>query len=81
MCRPVSDSQRRYEKDVEAFTKQYGEITIIKNDLFHDRFMIIDGKECYSLGASFNYMGKRVFAVIKIEDECIIKALINKINA
>ena len=77
----ASNKAKIYEKDVEAFTKQYGEITIIKNNLFHDRFMIIDGKECYSLGASFNYMGKRVFAVIKIEDEHLIKALINKTDA
>ena len=77
----TSNKAKIYEKDIEIFSKQYGEITIIKSELFHDRFMIIDGKECYSLGTSFNYMGKRVFAVIKIEDECIIKALINKINA
>lgn len=77
----ASNKAKIYGKDVETFTKQYGEITIIKNDLFHDRFMIIDGKECYSLGASFNYMGKRVFAVIKIEDEHLIKALINKTDA
>ncbi len=76
-----SSKSKLFESDLETFIKQYGEITIMKNDLFHDRFLIIDGKECYSLGTSFNYIGKRVFAVIKIEDECIIKALINKINA
>ncbi|MCR5461854.1 MAG: virulence RhuM family protein [bacterium] len=39
-------------------------ITIIKNDLIHDRFIIIDD-EVYIIGTSFNEIGKKRFVIIK----------------
>ena len=39
-------------------------ITIIKNDLIHDRFIIIDD-EVYITGTSFNEIGKKRFVIIK----------------
>ena len=68
------------DEDVESFQKQYGELTIIKRNKFHDRFLIIDEKECYSLGTSLNYLGNKIFAVIKIEDDVIIESLLNKVK-
>ena len=67
------------KEDVNKFEKQYGKINIIYNDSFHDRFLIIDDSECYSLGASINYFGKRVFAINKIEDKEITQTIINKV--
>ena len=76
----ISSKSNIKQIDIDIFIKQYGEITIKKNDSIHDRFLIIDNKECYSLGASLNYMGKRIFTLIKIEAKCIIDALIDNIK-
>ena len=39
-------------------------ITIIKNDIIHDRFIIID-ETVYIIGTSFNEIGKKRFVIIK----------------
>ena len=43
--------------------------------IFHDRFVIIDRKILYHLGASLNYIGKKVFAIAKIEDENLLVSI------
>ena len=68
------------EKDVQTFEKQYGTVNVLSNKHFHDRFLIIDGEECYSLGTSLNYPGKKIFAIIKMEDETIIETLYRRIS-
>jgi hypothetical protein len=51
----------------------------LDSDDFHDRFAFIDG-DCYHVGASFNHMGKRAFAVMKMEDEATIRQLKERID-
>jgi len=54
--------------DLEKYNKQYKDITIKTNKKFHDRFLIIDNKELYHIGASLKDLGKKTFAFSKIED-------------
>ena len=42
-------------------------ISIIYTDLFHDRYIIID-KITYTMGTSFNSIGKKRFTISKLED-------------
>ena len=67
------------EEVIEKFKKQYGDIDIRINDTIHDRFLIIDSVECYSLGTSLNYAGKRTFLVNKIEDKLLIQSIIDRV--
>ena len=48
-----------------------------KTNKFHDRFIVIDNKEMYHLGASIKDLGKRCFGINKIEEEEIIEKIIN----
>lgn len=66
--------------EIYLFEKQYGFINEIINETTHDRFLIIDKCECYSLGTSLNYMGKKTFGINRIEDNEIIKTIILKIG-
>lgn len=66
--------------DIQKFTAQYGKITISTIDNFHDRFIIIDDQLCYALGTSLNHMGKRVFAVNKIETKELVNAILVRLN-
>ena len=50
-------------------------ITIIYNDIIHDRFIIIDNKELYHLGASIKDLGKKCFGINKIEEKEILKQI------
>jgi hypothetical protein len=46
---------------------------------FHDRFIIIDEKEVYHIGASLKDAGKKSFGVTKIEEKHLTNGLLNRI--
>ena len=54
--------------DVQKFNKQYPTLKIAYTNKFHDRFLVIDNKELYHCGASLKDLGKKCFAISKIED-------------
>jgi prophage antirepressor-like protein len=53
--------------DSEKYNKQYNNLSVKNSKNFHDRFMIIDNKEVYHIGASLKDLGKKVFAFSKID--------------
>jgi hypothetical protein len=57
---------RQLQLDVEKFNKQYGSLQVFEFDKSHDRFLIIDQKEIYHLGASLKDLGKKWFAFSKL---------------
>ena len=59
--RKISDA------DIRAFSKQYPKLTIRYNELFHDRFLIIDDKELYLIGASLKDLGGKCFGFTKMD--------------
>ena len=63
--------------DIQKFNKQYPTLKVAKTDKFHDRFVILDEKEMYHLGASIKDLGKKCFAINKIEDQEFINLVIN----
>ena len=66
--------------DISKFNSEYHLLKIKYTNTFHDRFIIIDNKELYHLGASLKNLGKKVFAISKIEDESILKQITKKVN-
>ena len=66
--------------DYSKYKKQYKNIKLVINNSIHDRFIIIDKKILYHSGASFKDLGKKCFAISKIDDEKIIKSLLNDVN-
>lgn len=65
--------------DIEKFNAQYGNLEIKHSQDFHDRFLIIDHKELYHIGASLKDLGKKCFAFSVIEDKTLLQNLIRKI--
>ncbi len=63
--------------DVQKFNLEYPAIKILKTNKFHDRFIVIDSKEMYHLGASIKDLGKKCFGINKIEDIEIIQKIIS----
>lgn len=58
---------KQLKLDLEKHNAQYPNIDIIKFNLSHDRFLIIDDKELYHFGASIKDLGKKWFAVSKMD--------------
>lgn len=67
-------------KDINKFNAQYPKLSVKTTAAFHDRFLIIDDKEAYFIGASIKDAGKKSFAITRIEDEKMIQDLINKVQ-
>jgi len=53
--------------DVETFNAQYPKLAVRYNESFHDRFLIIDDKELYLVGASLKDLGRKCFALMKLD--------------
>jgi len=64
------------EYDLKKYQSQYSNIEISVTKEFHDRFIIIDRKELYHCGASFKDLGKKCFAINRIEDDKILRDLL-----
>ncbi len=55
------------DADIESFNGQYPKLTVRYNETFHDRFLIIDDKELYLIGASLKDLGRKCFAFTKLD--------------
>jgi len=53
--------------DVEKYNSQYNNLQIKTSNKFHDRFLLIDSKEAYHIGASLKDLGKKVFGFSNID--------------
>jgi len=53
--------------DVAKFNAQYPTLAVKHGEKFHDRFLILDDKELYLIGASLKDLGKRCFAFTKLD--------------
>ena len=53
--------------DIAKFTAQYGGLSVKTSTAFHDRFLIIDDKELYLIGASLKDLGKKCFGFTKMD--------------
>ncbi len=65
---------------MKKYNQQYKEIKIKINKNFHDRFLILDDKFCYHIGASLKDLGKKTFGVNRLEDEVSIKNILERLK-
>ncbi len=63
--------------DIQKFNKQYSTLKLAYSNKFHDRFIVIDNKNLYHIGASLKDLGKKCFAIPKIEDMEYIEKISN----
>ena len=64
LTRSISE---KLKQDIKKFEDQYFPLTlkVVKN--YHDRFIVIDEKEVYHIGASLKDLGKKLFGFSKME--------------
>lgn len=61
--------------DISKFNKQYPTLKVARTNKFHDRFILIDNRELYHVGASLKDLGKKCFAINKMEDANFVKSI------
>ena len=59
--RKISDA------DIATFNAQYPCLAVRYNETFHDRFLIVDDKELYLIGASLKDLGRKCFGFTKMD--------------
>lgn len=57
------------EQDARKFNDQYAQLHLHPFSDAHDRFLIIDGKEVFHIGASLKDLGKKWFAFSKMDTD------------
>ena len=62
---------KQLQLDLTKHNEQYPKIELKKFDSAHDRFLIIDDKDVYHIGASLKDLGKKWFAFSKFEMEAL----------
>ena len=73
----TSDKSNIEKIDIQKFNKEYPILKVAKTNKFHDRFIVIDNKDMYHLGASIKDLGKKCFGINKFEDMQFIDKIIN----
>lgn len=65
---------------IKKYKSQYNNVELMFSDKFHDRFIIIDKKIIYHCGSSFKDLGKKCFAINKIESITILNDVLHEIK-
>ena len=73
----TSDKSNISKLDIQKFNKEYPLLKVAKSNKFHDRFIVIDNKELYHVGASIKDLGKKCFAISKMENEEMLEMMKN----
>lgn len=60
-------SHKISEADIKSFNEQYPTLTVRYNESFHDRFLVIDDRELFLIGASLKDLGRKCFAFTKLD--------------
>ena len=67
----TKDITKQLKLDLEKFNSQYENIDIKEFKKSHDRFLIIDDKDVYHIGASLKDLGKKWFAFSKMQKDSL----------
>ena len=65
-------------QDIQKFNSQYPTLTVNHTTKMHDRFLIVDGKVLYHIGASLKDLGKKCFA-FDVFDSAFVADILAKI--
>lgn len=67
--------------DIANFNAQYPNLIVKRSQVFHDRFIILDGSKVYHIGASIKDAGKKCFGISMILDHGIVTDLLTRLQS
>ena len=63
---------KKFNMPHQSFT-----LELRKTKDFHDRFIVVDSKACYFLGASIKDAGDKSFSIVPLKDPPIVQFFLN----
>ena len=77
----ISDPKTNLSQtDIKNFNAQYPKLEVKMTNAFHDRFMVLDDKTVYHIGASIKDAGKKCFGITLIQDDTMANDLISRLK-
>jgi len=76
----TKDNQRLSKIDIDKYNQQYHNLKVIYDNIFHDRYFILDNVIFYHSGTSINRVRNRTFSINILEDNTVKQALLNNIK-
>lgn len=67
-------------QDILKYNKQYHNLKVIYDNTFHDRYFILGNENIYHCGASINKIGYKTFSITLINDNFILKTLLDRVS-
>ena len=75
----TKSNTRLSSRDINKFNSLYPKLEIKFTNVFHDRFLILDKKIIYHIGASIKDAGKKCFGITLIKYDAILKDILGKL--
>lgn len=66
--------------DIANFNSQYSTLSVKRTQVFHDRFLVVDGHTVYHIGASIKDAGKKCFGISLWQDPNMVADLLNRLK-
>jgi hypothetical protein len=79
VCLLCKKSDQQLQLDLKKANEQYGNFTVKTFAASHDRFLMIDQKDIYHIGASLKDLGKKWFAFSKLEKNSV-QGIVEKVK-
>ena len=76
VCIYTKQDTKLNSKDIKKFNMQYPKLEVKYSNKFHDRFLILDKKYIYHIGASIKDVGKKCFGITLIKYNVIIEDIL-----
>ena len=76
----TKNSNRLSNIEIDKYNSEYHNLKVIRDNSFHDRFIIVDQKEIYLCGSSLNSIGAKISMIIKINGQETKELLLNIIK-
>ena len=75
-----ASGNRITEKEISDFNAQYPSLEVRMTDEFHDRFLILDRRQMYHIGASIKDAGKKAFEISTNEDPKVLECILSRLG-
>ncbi len=76
----IKSISKQLKLDIDRYNSQYNNLEFKTSNKFHDRFLLIDDKEAYHIGASLKDLGKKIFAFNKIDADLLRDIIIKELK-
>ena len=75
-----SHGNRITGKEISDFNAQYPSLEVYITDEFHDRFLILDRRRMYHIGASVKDAGRRTFEISENSDRRYLDMVLERLG-